>query len=107
MNWLLLMFIRCLLVATEAIGFVALSTLASTVCLLCHCVRWMLVLSLNWIVKAWKVLRSLEPKTWMSITTIAKNETDWIVVKFLHFSLLLGAKQNVSQPDQGATGENP
>jgi len=106
MNWFLLGFIRLVLIGLETIGFVALSTLASTVCLLCLSAKWMLVLFLRWIVKSWKVLRSVKPATWIQISTITKNQTDWIVIKVFQFSILLGAKQNAGDADREPVKQN-
>jgi len=106
MSWFLLTFIRFLLIGIEAIGFVALSVLASTVCLTSLLIKWIVLSSLRLIVKAWKVLRSAKPGAWMQISTITKNETDWIVIKVLQFSVLLGAKQNAGNADREPVEQN-
>ena len=106
MSWFLLTFIRFLLIGIEAIGFVALSVLASTVCSTLLLIKWIVLSSLRLIVKAWKVLRSAKPRTWIQISTITKNETDWIVIKVFQFSILLGAKQNVDKCDREPVEQN-
>jgi hypothetical protein len=42
----------------------------------------------------------------MQISTITKNETDWIVIKVLQFSVLLGAKQNAGNADREPVEQN-
>jgi hypothetical protein len=37
---------------------------------------------------------------------ITKNETDWIVIKVLQFSVLLGAKQNAGAVDRKTVEQN-
>jgi len=83
----------------DLIGFVALSMSAVLVSSVLSLVQLLLRYLLRLIEKILKFFRLVKQKILATISRAAKNDTDWIVIRFGKFSILLGKKNNASKSD--------
>ncbi len=83
----------------DLIGFVALSTSAVLVSSVLSLAQLLLRYLLRLIEKILKFFRLVKKKMLATISRAAKNDTDWIVIRFGKFSILLGKKNNASKSD--------
>lgn len=81
------------LLGLDLIGFVALSTSAALVSALLSLAQLLLRCLLRLIEKILKFFRLVKQKMLAIISRAEKNDTDWIVIRFGKFSILLGKKQ--------------
>ncbi len=84
---------KSFLFGLDLIGFVALSTSAALVSALLSLAQLLLRYLLRLIEKILKFFRLVKQKMLATISRAAKNDTDWIVIRFGKFSILLGKKQ--------------
>lgn len=90
---------RYFLLGLDLIGFVGLSTSAVLVSLVLSLAQILLRYLLRLIEKILKFFRLVKQKMLATTSRATKNDTDWIVIRFGKFSILLGKKNDASKPD--------